>query len=104
MFESGNIVIKATLIWPWAFCENIEIDYLFIHCQTNDWLLSTLPLCFKRWPYIKYKNYPETVEKVKHIYIENVSGIAFKSGFKEKTLYNWRKMLLLKYNCNSLEK
>ena len=61
-------------------------------------LVSSLPLCIKRGPYIKYKQYPDTVQKVMKILKTNINAelsiIALKTGFKLRTLYNWKEKLL----------
>lgn len=53
--------------------------------------LESLSLCIKRRPYIKYKNYPETVEKVVQLlklYDKGyVAIICEKTGFKERIVY-----------------
>ena len=75
--------------------------------ETYQSLLSTLPLCIKRGPYIKYKNYPETVEKVMKIFRTfinaNVDEIALMTGFKRRTLYNWRMKLRENRDFNPLD-
>ena len=85
--------------------------YLSVVKQMNDSyqeFLSTLPLCVKRGPCIKYQNYPQTVEKVMKIFRTymnaNVSKIASKTGFKERTLFNWKKKLFQNHDFNPLEK
>lgn len=67
---------------------------------SNRLLINSLPMCIKRGPYINYKKYPETVAKVIQILKDDAPGdvdiIVEKTGFKRRTLYNWRKTL--KYN------
>lgn len=56
-------------------------------------LIQSLSLCIKRGPYIHYKKYPDVEEKVISLLKMNNRGdvpmIAQKTGFKERTLYNW---------------
>lgn len=61
-------------------------------------LLSSLPLCIKRGPYIKYKQFHDTIQKIMMILKTNVKAeisiISLKTGFKLRTLYNWKERLL----------
>ena len=69
-------------------------------------LLNSLPLCIKRGPYIDYKKYSTTVAKVVQILRDGVPGdvdiIVAKTGFKRRTMYNWRKQLKSNPNFNPL--
>lgn len=71
-------------------------------------LLESLSLCIKRGPYIKYKNFPETVEKVIKILKMGQKGdvaiICQKTGFKERTVYNWLKKIKENSNYNPISK
>ena len=76
--------------------------------ETLQDLLSDLPLCIKRGPYIKYKNFPETVNKVmkilKSFVNADIKEICIRTGFKERTMYNWKKRLFKDRNYDPLEK
>lgn len=76
--------------------------------ETLQDLLSDLPLCIKRGPYIKYKNFPETVNKVMNILKSfanaDIKEICIRTGFKERAMYNWKKRLFKDRNYDPLEK
>lgn len=69
-------------------------------------LLYSLPLCFKRGPYLKYKKFPETVDKViillRNYANHDMNEIAQKTGFKLRTLYDWKAKLKKDSNYNPL--
>lgn len=56
-------------------------------------ICESIPLCIKRGPYIKYQKFPETVEKVmlilKNYEKGDIQKLVQKTGFKERTMYNW---------------
>lgn len=62
---------------------------------TNMLVINSLPMCIKRGPYIDYYKYPETVSKVikilKNDALGDVDLIVEKTGFKCRTMFNWRK-------------
>ena len=71
-------------------------------------LLDSLSVCIKRGPYIKYKNYPETVEKVVEILkLYNKGDVAIiceRTGFKERTVFHWLEKINADPNFNPIEK
>ncbi|KAK8875912.1 hypothetical protein M9Y10_006089 [Tritrichomonas musculus] len=56
-------------------------------------IFESILLCIKRGPYIKYQKFPETVEKVmlilKNYEKGDIQKLVQKTGFKERTMYNW---------------
>lgn len=64
-------------------------------------------MCKKRSLY-KYKNFPDTVQKVMNILKTfanvDIKQICIRTGFKERTIYNWKKKLLTDHNFNPLDK
>lgn len=76
--------------------------------QTKEEMLNSLPICIKRGPYIDYKKFPETVEMVLKI-LQNyekgdIAKIVKKTGFKQRTMYDWLDRIKVDPNYSPLDK
>lgn len=80
--------------------------YLFM--QTKQELLDSLSICIKRGPYIDYKKFPETVEVVLTVLRNyekgDIAKIVKKTGFKERTMYDWLSRIKANSDYNPLDK
>ena len=76
--------------------------------QSKEEIFDSISICIKRGPYIEYKKFPETVEKVLAIlrnYEEgDIDKITKKTGFKRRTMYDWLKRIRDDQSYSPLDK
>ena len=76
--------------------------------QSKQEIFDSIPICIKRGPYIEYKKFPDTVDKVLFILRNYEAGdidkITKKTGFKRRTMYDWLSRIKEDQTYNPLDK